>query len=132
MTCPNCGHENQEDDTFCSNCGERLRPAFEMPSQFPEADRTQSTEREIPAATTPPPTEPDHIPDNSVDPEWRMSSLPPPEPQKRRRWLWVLVGLIIFCVLLFCGLGVFLTTGAGQDLLDDLGTRAANIATGTP
>ncbi len=62
-----------------------------------------------------------------------MSSLPPEEPPKRRIWLWVLVGILLFCVLLVCGLGVFLTTGTGQNLMDDLATRAATVTTsGTP
>lgn len=61
-----------------------------------------------------------------------MSSLPEEEPPKRRTWLWVLGGLLIFCVLLFCGFSIFLMTGPGQDLANDLGTRAAELATGTP
>ena len=59
-----------------------------------------------------------------------MSPLPEEEPPKRRTWLWVVVGLLIFCVLLFCGFSLFITyTDTGQNLLDDLATRAAEAAT---
>ncbi len=126
MNCPNCGHENQEGDKFCASCGTRLRDDLDIPRQYtsePESARSGTT-----------PTQAQHsIPESSTDPEWRMSSLPPAEPPKRRIWIWVLVGILLFCVLLVCGLGVFLTTGTGQNLMDDLATRAATVTTsGTP
>lgn len=124
MNCPNCGHENSQHDRFCANCGTRLRTEPEIPRQF-----VPESQPDVGTRSTPTPIEP--IPDDPGDPEWRMSSLPPEEPPKRRVWLWVLVGLILLCVLLICGLGIFLTTGTGQDLLDDLATRAATTS-GTP
>ena len=133
MNCPNCGHENEENDTYCSNCGERLQPRFEMPEQY----TSEREEQHRQSSSTPPAAEPARSPTEDVsddphDPEWRMSPLPPPEPAKRRTWLWVLVGILLFCVLLVCGFGAFLTTGTGQDLMDDLATRAANAATEAP
>lgn len=128
MTCPECGRENQDEDRFCSNCGARLQPRFEMPGQFtPERQHDVSEEpaRQVPVEQRP-------ATDDPADPEWRMSPLPPEDPPKRRTWLWVLVGILLFCVLLVCGFGVFLTTGTGQDLLNDLATRAAEVATPVP
>lgn len=125
MNCPNCGHENQGSDRFCASCGTRFRDDPDIPRQYtPEPESTPDTTRS--EAREP-------IPERPIDPEWRMSSLPPEEPPKRRIWLWVLVGILLFCVLLVCGLGVFLTTGTGQNLMDDLATRAATVTTsGTP
>lgn len=123
MECPQCGHINNEDDRFCSNCGTRLSDETTFTRQYEPRQREEPTvgadDRE-------------RIPDNPADPEWRMSSLPPEEPPKRRTWLWVLGGILIFCVLLFCGFSIFLTTDPGQDLLNDLGTRAAELTTPTP
>jgi autotransporter translocation and assembly factor TamB len=61
-----------------------------------------------------------------------MSSLPEPEPPKRRTWLWVVVGILIFCVLLFCAFAIFLSTDSGQDWVSDITTRAAELATEEP
>lgn len=124
MQCPQCGHLNNDGDKFCSNCGSPLRAGSSIPPQY------QPPQREAEAAP-PPPRQPvtQDIPDDPGDPEWRMSSLPEPEPPRRRTWLWVLGGLLIFCVLLFCGFSVFLMTDTGQDFVNDLATRAAEIAT---
>ncbi|MBA2452395.1 MAG: zinc-ribbon domain-containing protein [Chloroflexia bacterium] len=130
MNCPNCGHKNQENDKFCSSCGTRLRDDMDIPRQYAPEPESAPTAAQSP---TSPSSAQDSIPKRPSDPEWRMSSLPPEEPPKRRVWLWVLVGILLFCVLLVCGLGVFLTTGTGQNLLDDLATRAATVTTsGTP
>lgn len=124
MECPQCGHVNSEDDRFCSNCGTRLEGDSSIPRQYEPSQRDDTP----PQATVPP----ERVPEDSTDPEWRMSSLPPEEPPKRRTWLWVLGGILIFCVLLVCAFSIFLTTGPGQDLLNDLGTRAAELTTSTP
>lgn len=130
MNCPECGHENQDGDTYCASCGARLQPRFRMPEQFVPEGQEDEAQPTAPVSATP--ARPEPVTDDPADPEWRMSSLPPEEPPKRRMWLWVLGGILLFCVLLVCGFGIFLTTGAGQDLLDDLATRAASVATGTP
>jgi hypothetical protein len=122
MECPQCGHVNESDDSFCSNCGTRLKGAAAMPPQYTPPERQHT-----PSGGTSPPASP-RIPENPTDPEWRMSPLPEEEPPKRRTWLWVLVGLLVLCVLLFCGLSIFLTTGPGENLLNDLATRAADAA----
>lgn len=63
------------------------------------------------------------------DPNWRMSSLGPPPRPKRRLWLWIVVGMLAFCILVCIGLAIFFNTGAGQDWLSDLGTTVAEEAT---
>ncbi len=132
MSCPECGHENQEGDRYCANCGTQLQPATDLPPQFTPQPREQAYPAPPTISESRSTPEPESPPDKPSDPEWRMSPPPPEDPPKRRVWLWVLAGIMLFCVLLICGLGVFLTTGTGQDLLDDLGTRAASVATGTP
>lgn len=99
-----------------------MQPRFEMPAQY-ESER-QATPPVTPSAPSAPREE---IPDDPAAPEWRMAPLPPEEPPKRRRWVWVLVGIVVLFVLLCCGLGVFLSTGPGEEFLNDLATRAAEM-----
>lgn len=63
------------------------------------------------------------------DPNWRMSSLGPPPKPKRRVWLWIVLGILGFCILVCIGLAIFFNTGAGQDWLNDVGTTVAKEAT---
>lgn len=123
MQCPQCGHQNNDSDRFCANCGARLQANTTIPPQFEAPQREDvPTPAGVPAAPRS---------DDPNDPEWRMSPLPEPEPPKRRTWLWVLVGILVFCILLFCGFSVFLMTDTGQEFVNDLATRAAEIATPT-
>ena len=127
MECPQCGHINQEDDKFCSNCGARLQQGSTIPKQFEAPSRPE------PQATLPPPAPGEPIPEDPSHPEWRMASLPEEEVvHKRRTWLWVLGGLVIFCVLVFCGFSIFLMTPMGQDFANEISTRAAEAATQAP
>lgn len=125
MECPQCGHVNDEGDRFCSSCGTRLSGDSSIPRQFqpPERQDTPPAPRSPSQPATP-------RTDDPLDPEWRMSPLPEEEPPKRRTWLWVLIGIILFCILLFCGFMLFLTfTDTGQNLVNDLATQAADAAT---
>lgn len=124
MECPQCGHNNGESDRFCSNCGAKLQSGSTIPRQFESPARPETPEQ--PSAR--PVAEP--IPEDPDHPEWRMAPLPEEEVvQKRRTWLWVLGGLVLLCVLLFCGFSIFLMTPMGQDFANDLSTRAAEMAT---
>lgn len=125
MECPQCGHINGDNDKFCSNCGARLESGSTIPRQFEAPDRPEPQQ-----AQPPPPVSTEPIPEDPAHPEWRMASLPEEEiVQKRRTWLWVLGGLILLCILLFCGFSVFLMTPMGQDFANDLSTRAAEMST---
>jgi uncharacterized membrane protein YvbJ len=127
MECPQCGHINGEDDKFCSNCGARLQPGSTIPKQF------EAPERAEPQAPPPPPIQSEPIPEDPAHPEWRMATLPEEEVvQKRRTWLWVLGGIVLFCVLVFCGFSIFLMTPMGQDFANELSTRAAEVSTQAP
>ncbi len=125
MECPQCGHINGDNDSFCSNCGARLQAGSTIPRQFDLPERPEPQDAPTPRAAA---TEP--VPEDPAHPEWRMASLPEEEVvQKRRTWLWVLGGIILLCVLLFCGFSIFLMTPMGQDFANDLSTRAAEIST---
>jgi hypothetical protein len=128
MECPQCGHINGDGDKFCSNCGARLQDGASIPRQFEAPERP---ERET--APPPPPISTEPIPEDPAHPEWRMASLPEEViVHKRRTWLWVLGGIVLFCVLVFCGFSIFLMTPMGQDFASDLSTRAAEISTQAP
>ncbi|HEV2067778.1 MAG TPA: hypothetical protein VGR08_13170 [Thermomicrobiales bacterium] len=66
---------------------------------------------------------------DAADDDWRMTSLGPPPQRKRRRWLWVLIGLLLLCVILCVAAGVFLSTEGGQEWFEGIATEAAERAT---
>lgn len=115
--CQQCGHENQDDDVFCGNCGTRLSTEPRTFTERPESVTTTETH-----ATGNP-----GQPDSSDD--WRMTSLGPPPARKRRLWLWILVSLLLLCVALCVAGGVSLTTDAGQEWFDGVATEASERAT---
>ena len=41
MECPQCGHINDDDDKFCSNCGARLQGGAAIPRQFAQPALSQ-------------------------------------------------------------------------------------------
>ncbi len=56
---------------------------------------------------------------------------PLPPPRGRRTWLWVTVGVLGACILLFCGFSVWANT-AGEGFLNDLQTEMAEELTASP
>jgi len=151
-TCPNCGHENQDDDRFCSNCGTRLTktapaeetgldapqvpeptPVPEIPPEEPEApSSTRSTD--IPPQYTPPAAAPRNewdLPDREPAGEnWTMSSLGPPPKRPRRTWLWIIVGILAIFVLACCIFFFWVSaTDSGGQWFNDFATEVSNKAT---
>ena len=128
VRCQNCGHENQPGDTYCANCGARLRKDVSIPPQYPSPP--SAAPQPSPPPFNPQPIQPiQTAPQEAPDSEWRMSSLGPPPKPKRRVWLWVLIGLIIACVVICVGFGVFLNTSTGSHWFSNLATEAAQKAT---
>ncbi len=143
VRCPRCGHENQEGDRFCANCGARLTPVAppRETSTEPEATAEPGDETARPAPAPPRPTSfpPPVTPSFAEEPrgdepgaddEWRMSSLGPPPPPKRRLWLWIVIG--IFAALLICCVAsiiFFTATDTGQQLWQDAVSTAEAIQT---
>jgi hypothetical protein len=132
VTCQNCGNENPEGSRFCSNCGTRL--VAPDPPASPQPGRSEPGDGEhgpaaVPAPPAPPPTAfarpiRDTGPSAATElppthPEWRMSSAGPlPDPPRRRRWLWIVLGLIGFCVLV-CALIVLWGSTIGADTVNN-------------
>lgn len=115
--CQQCGHENQDEDTFCANCGTRLSTE---PRTFIERPDTTSSSG-TPLDQNPAP--------EATGEDWRMTSLGPPPARKRRLWLWILIGLLLVCVTLCVAGGIFLSTDAGQEWFEDIATQASDRAT---
>lgn len=152
IVCPTCGNENPEGSRFCSNCGTALTrtdattpdgAAAPRPSVPEEAASAPSSERSTapvppmpePRSWAPPPSrsanEPSGLP--ATAPEWRMSDAGPlPEPRGRRRWLWVIVGILGACLLVCVGLTVWGNTDSGTRFLNDLATSVSDAATPRP
>lgn len=58
--------------------------------------------------------------------EWSMTDLGPARPQRRRTWLWVLLGIIAFIVLACCVFGWWITaTDSGTEWFEGIATQAA-------
>ena len=145
MRCPRCGHENQEGDRFCANCGARLTPVApprETPTESLEPagptagpggpSREEGADR--PSDSIPPPVTPSFLQDRrereEVDDEWRMSSLGPPPPPRRRVWLWILVAIFATIVIACCAFMFFITaTDTGQEWFSDFSTQVVEEAT---
>lgn len=79
----------------------------------------------IPTPVTLPSRNPSQLPASS--PEWRMSDAGPlPEPRGRRRWLWILGGILAACLLL-CVVAVALGSTVFRDDVESiLATAEAN------
>ncbi len=117
IVCPNCGNANPDGSRFCANCGADLTGA----------GRTPPTPREPPRPEAPSTVDRRDLPPTS--PEWRMSPAGPlPEPPRRRRWLWIVLGIVGACLLLCCLLLVWGNT-IGVDTINDLATRVSIEAT---
>lgn len=139
MTCPRCGHENNEGDRFCANCGARLTPI--APPKEPETTTEASSTPEPPAGPPsqpeptriPPPVTPSFAsaqPREEADDEWRMASLGPPPRPRRRLWLWIIVAILAIIVIACCSFLFFVTaTDTGQRWFEDFATQVVEEAT---
>lgn len=146
IKCPNCGTMNEPGSSFCFQCGSDIRnvansapeqppagfpptmapPGFPPPpSGFPSAPQ--------PPGFPPPPQQPGFPPQypspQGFDPArqgWTPGYMTPPDEPRRRRWLWVTLGLIFGCILL-CVVGSILISTS--DTVADLATSISEFST---
>lgn len=149
MKCPQCGHDNNEGDRFCANCGARLTPVAPpretttdtAPVPQPEPEQRQDDDPyrspfEPRPTSIPPPVTPSFMSDNppsggdADDDEWRMSSLGPPPKPKRRLWLWIIIAILAIGLIACCSFLFFVTaTDTGQEWFSDFATQVVEEAT---
>ena len=134
MTCPECGHQNNQGDRFCSNCGASLANVTPPPEEpaTPAPPASKSTEPTPSPTSSPMPPPVSFAPPQvapSVDEEWRMSSLGPPAGRKRSIWLWILIGIIALCLLSCVAFIGFSMTDTGREWIEGVATEAAEQAT---
>ncbi|HVL24619.1 MAG TPA: zinc ribbon domain-containing protein [Thermomicrobiales bacterium] len=152
VRCPRCGHENNEGDRFCANCGNRLTPTVPprenitepvtpapVPTPAPEPEAHREEPQQLPfgpaQSSIPPPVTPSFANGgqnggDADDDEWKMSSLGPPPRPKRRVWLWIIIAILAICVIGCCSFLFFVTaTDTGQDWFNDLATQVVEEAT---
>ena len=117
IKCPSCGAMNEPGSRFCYQCGTDLRNV--PPSTPPPPDTTGTTPSTnqppagFPSAPQPPgfppPPPPPQFPPSQFPPpqgydparqSWAPEYMMPPEEPRRRRWLWVTLGLILGCIIL--------------------------------
>jgi hypothetical protein len=58
--------------------------------------------------------------------EWSMMDLGPAKPQRRRTWLWVLLGTIAVVVIACCVFAWWLSTDSGTAWFEGIATQAAD------
>jgi hypothetical protein len=145
MKCPRCGHENNEGDRFCANCGTRLTPVappretVTEPVPTPEPEQPEDTTYRSPFeprdSSIPPPVTPsfgtqNHGDAGDTDDEWRMSSLGPPPQRRRPVWLWIIIAILAICVIACFSFLFFVSaTETGQNWFNDFATQVVEEAT---
>ena len=143
--CANCGNAlstssgefPESQDREPDPVGERpsfmpppVTPSFTSNQPTPESRRIPTPQPERPAEAQIEKTDfdfsrPQYDPVGEPDADWTMSSLGPPPPRKRRLWLWILIGLLAFCILVCGGLGIwFGFTDSGQEFWDNIEATA--------
>lgn len=138
IKCPSCGTMNEPGSRFCFQCGTDLRNVPPTPPSQSEPDDREGTAeippQGFPSAPQPPgfPPPPPHgqyPPPTGFDPArqgWAPGYMTPPEEPRRRRWLWVTLGLILGCVIL-C-IATFALAGR-SDTVGDFLTSVAEYQT---
>lgn len=157
IKCPNCGTMNEAGSRFCFQCGQTLTsdagsgggertqpippPGFPSPPPFPGSTQPPSG---FPPLPSPPNTGfPQQSSGHPQDPYaagggyqapggYPPGSPPgymmPPEPPRRRRWLWIILGIILGCILVCAALGIWGAT-TGSDTIERWGTEISEFST---
>lgn len=155
MFCSNCGQQLASEAKFCSNCGAPVQSGASGATQPTESSPSGSerdwggyggtsdakTSSGEPAPPTPPPSSQTYTGEGFADrkpaweiererlretDEWSLPDLGPAKPQRRRTWLWILLGMIALaviacCVFMFWVLG----TESGTEWFEGIATQAA-------
>lgn len=154
LYCSNCGQQLASNAKFCSSCGAPVesgapragtsRPTSSERDWGGYSQTTDSSPRDE-NPTPDPPSDSGNEPyaggfanrkptweaereqaRAGVDDEWSMPNLGPPKPQRRRTWLWVLLGMIALVVIACCvGMFWILGTESGTQWFEGLATQAA-------
>jgi hypothetical protein len=117
INCPNCGTKNPDGSRFCAECGADLRSLG--------APRPDSESKQTPSV----PTQYATAGEVTERPAWSPVPSPPPTaPQRRRTWLWVVLGIVGACILCCCLTLVWANT-IGQGDVNNLLTRVSDELT---
>jgi len=158
IKCPNCGTMNEAGSRFCFQCGQTLASdagasnggrtqPISLPG-FPSASSNPGSTGPVSGfpPSAPPvgfPQSPGYPPDPYAaggaygPPGGYPSGTPPgymipPEPPRRRRWLWIILGILLGCILVCVAFGIWgVTAGDGRverwaTEFSDLQTEQAN------
>ena len=140
IKCPNCGTMNEPGSSFCFQCGTDIR---NVAASAPEAP--QPPPGFPPSPAYPPPPSPSGFPsapqppgfppptsypaNQGYDPArqgWTPDYMTPPDEPKRRKWLWITLGLILGCILV-CVIGTILVSTS--DTVSDFVTSVSEFST---
>ena len=155
IKCPNCGTMNEAGSRFCFQCGQTLStdgqaggpgatqpispPSFPAPGAYPGTTGPVSGYPPPPPAGFPPQGGYQDqsgygqgnyggYPPPGGYPVGTPGYLMPPEPPRRRRWLWIVLGIILGCVLICVAFGIWGFT-AGEDTFSRWGTEISEYST---
>lgn len=140
IKCPNCGTMNEAGSRFCFQCGQPLAsdagpgnsertqpvspPPFPPPPSYPGSSS--------PASGYPPPPPGSYAQDpygaGGYPPGTPPGYMMPPEPPRRRRWLWIILGIILGCILVCAAFAIWGAT-AGDGRIERWATELSEYST---
>jgi hypothetical protein len=97
--CPQCGAPSSPSAAFCQYCGTALPP---VPSSPLPSSGASGVSPPPPAWSTPPPAGPAYTAPPYGAPVYGAPpyATPPPARPKRRLWLWIIVGFVVFFLVI--------------------------------
>jgi hypothetical protein len=122
---------NEPGSRFCFQCGTDIRDVQPEMQEAPPAPGFPAAPQPpgFPPPGFPPPGQPYPGPygfDPARQQGWVPNYMTPPDQPKRRRWLWVTLGLILGCIILCVAAGVL---SSQSDTIADFMTAVDEYAT---